>query len=79
MEHALLRCPKYKSERTCLLEKTRYTRKEEQLTMKDAVRWMVPDASKAKCSEEIMAKSIQEFCQKIAMTRGDRKNNEIEE
>ena len=71
--------PKIQVRKNLFIGKTRYTRKEEQLTMKDAVRWMVPDASKAKCSEEIMAKSIQEFCQKIAMTRGDRKNNENEE
>ena len=78
-EHVLLRCPKYKPERLRLLENTGWPRNEEQLTKKDAVRWMVPDASKAKCSEEKMAKSIQEFCQAIAWTRGDRKMNEDEE
>ena len=78
-EHVQLRCPKYKPERLRLLENTGWPRNEEQLTKKDAVRWMVPDASKAKCSEGKMAKSIQEFCQAIAWTRGDRKMNEDEE
>jgi len=35
---------------------------------------MLPDDTKqAKCSEEVMATAVQEFCQSIAWTRSNRK------
>ena len=39
----------------------------------DAVRWMVPDAAQAQCTEEVMATAVQEYCQAVAWTRSSRK------
>jgi hypothetical protein len=72
-EHALLWCPEHEEERGVLLETTGWPRAGAQLAASDAVLWMVPDARQAKCSEEVMATAVQEFCQSIAWTRSSRK------
>ena len=71
-EHALLWCPKHAPARRRLLEATGWPRDETALVAEDAVRWMVPSAAQATCSERQMATSVQEFCQAIAWTRGSR-------
>ena len=72
-EHALLWCAKHSEARRQLLGKTGWPRGEAHLVADDAVRWMVPDASQAQCTEEVMAAAVQEFCQVVAWTRSSRK------
>ena len=72
-EHALLWCPKHGAARRQLLQTMGRPSDETQLTARDAVRWMVPDAAQARCSEAEMATAVQEFCQAIARTRSSRK------
>ena len=50
-----------------------WPRGEAQLEAGDAVRWMVPDAAPAQCTDEAMATAVQEFCQEVAWTRNSRK------
>ena len=71
-EHALLWCPKHEGPRRKLLQDIGWPRNETQLVSDDAVRWMVPDAAQAACSDGKMATAVQEFCTAIAWTRGSR-------
>ena len=71
--HALLRCPKYSAARQQMLGNIGWPRNEADLVDQDAVRWMVPDASLARCSDLEFFVAVQKFCQEIAGTRNCRK------
>jgi hypothetical protein len=71
--HALLRCPKYSAARQQMLGTIGWPRNEADLVDQDAVRWMVPDASLARCSDLEFFEAVQKFCQEIAGTRNCRK------
>ena len=71
--HALLRCPKYSAARQQMLGSIGWPRSEANLVEEDAVRFMVPDAGLARCTDLEFFVAVQKFCQAIAWTRNDRK------
>ena len=68
-----MRCPKYSAARQQMLGIIGWPRNEANLVDQDAVRWMVPDASLARSSEDQFFMAVQKFCQEIAGTRNCRK------
>jgi hypothetical protein len=71
--HALLRYPRYSAARQQMLGTIGWPRNETDLVDQDAVRWMVPDASLARCSDLEFFEAVQKFCQEIAGTKNCRK------